>query len=270
MVAIFAARKRLGRLAGWAAALAMLYTSVLVAVAGIEVYAGRVIFEEYLLIAPDIRLGLLADGLSFPTLAIVVLLCTALAFYSIRYVEHRVELLYHTASDSTQTGHYARFFYLFLFFPVGFIGSILSTNLVSLYFFLEVLTIALFFLMAYFGYVERVRVAFISLSWGIHRGVVLLGRIGCGLQPDREFRDLGASSHGGELPGDGHHRLFHHRTVDEASDRTVPRLDAFGACRATPPALPDCWRCMPTWPFISSSGLESCRWQRISRGLVPR
>ncbi len=166
-VAIFAARKGLGRLAGWAAAAAMLYTTVLVAVAGIEVYAGRVIFEEYLLIAPDIRLGLLADGLSFPTLAVVVLLCTALAFYSIRYVEHRVELLYHTASDSTQTGHYARFFYLFLFFPVGFIGSILSTNLVSLYFFLEVLTIALFFLMAYFGYLERVRVAFISLSWGI-------------------------------------------------------------------------------------------------------
>ncbi len=166
-VVIFVARKRIGRLAGWAAALTMLYTTLLVSIAGVEVYAGRVIFEEYLLIAPDIRLGLLADGLSFPTLAIVVLLCTALGFYSIRYVEHRVELLYHTASESAQIGYYARFFYLFLFFPAGFIGSILSTNLVSLYFFLEVLTIALFFLMAYFGYLERVRVAFISLSWGI-------------------------------------------------------------------------------------------------------
>ncbi len=166
-VVIFVAKKRLGRLSGWVAVLAMLYTTLLVSIAGFEIYAGRVVSEEYLLIAPDIRLGLLADGLSFPTLAIVVLLCTALGFYSIRYVEHRVELLYHTASEQTQIGHYARFFYLFLFFPAGFIGSILSTNLVCLYFFLEVLTIALFFLMSYFGYRERVRVAFISLAWGI-------------------------------------------------------------------------------------------------------
>ena len=166
-VVIFLGRNRFGLLAGRAATLAMLYTTVLVGIAGIQVSAGGVIFEEYLLIAPDIRLGLLADGLSLPTLAVVVLLCTALALYSIRYIEHRVDLLYHTASESAQTGHYARFFYLFLFFPAGFIGSILSTNLVSLYFFLEVLTIALFFLMAYFGYRERERVAFISLSWGI-------------------------------------------------------------------------------------------------------
>ena len=166
-VAIFLARTKLARLSGWMAALALLYTTCLVVVAGIEVYGGKVLYEEYLVIAPDIRLGLLADGLSFPTLAVVVLLCTALAFYSIHYVDHRVELLYHAASESVQIGHYTRFFYLFLFFPVGFIGSILSTNLVSIYFFLEVLTIALFFLMAYFGYVERVRVAFISLSWGI-------------------------------------------------------------------------------------------------------
>lgn len=167
VVIFLLARTKLARLSGWMAALALLYTACLVVVAGIEVYGGTVLYEEHLIIAPDIRLGLLADGLSFPTLAVVVLLCTALAFYSIDYVHHRVELIYHAASESVQIVHYARFFYLFLFFPVGFIGSILSTNLVSIYFFLEVLTIALFFLMAYFGYVERVRVAFISLSWGI-------------------------------------------------------------------------------------------------------
>ncbi len=173
-VVIFLARTKLARLSGWMAALALLYTTCLVVVAGIEVYGGKVLYEEHLIIAPDIRLGLLADGLSFPTLAVVVLLCTALAFYSIHYVDHRVELLYHAASESVKIGHYARFFYLFLFFPVGFIGSILSTNLVSIYFFLEVLTIALFFLMAYFGYVERVRVAFISLFWGIVGALLFL------------------------------------------------------------------------------------------------
>ena len=166
-VVIFSLKRRIGHLAGWVAALAMVYTTGLVLFAGAQVYRGTTLREDYFLIAPDIRLGLLADGLSLPTLAVIVLLCTALAFYSIHYVEHRVEILYANASERAQLGYYTRFFYLFLYFPAGFIGAILSTNLVSLYFFLEVLTITLFFLMANFGYVERVRVAFISLSWGI-------------------------------------------------------------------------------------------------------
>ena len=173
-VLIFMTRHRVGRRAGWIAAVALLYTTLLAAVASIEVYRGAVLVEEYLLIAPSIRLGLLADGLSVPTLAIVLLLCTALAFYSIRYIEHRVEIIYRDQTERTQLGYYARFFYLFPFFPVGFIGTILSTNLVSLYFFLEVLTITLFFLMAYFGYRERVRVAFISLFWGIIGALLFL------------------------------------------------------------------------------------------------
>ena len=166
-VVIFSMKRKLGRLAGWVASFAMLYTTALTLWAGAKVYGGKTLHEEYLVIAPDIRLGLLADGLSLPTLAVVVLLCTALSFYSIRYVEHRIEVLYSTAGETTALRYYARFFYLFLFFPAGFIGAILSTNLISLYFFLEVLTITLFFLMANFGYVERVRVAFISLTWGI-------------------------------------------------------------------------------------------------------
>ena len=171
---IFVTRKRPGRGAGWIAALALLYATALTGLAGVEVLGGAVIVEEYLLIAPGISLGLLADGLSLPTLAVVLLLCTALAFYSIRYVEHRVDVLYKGETLQTRTGDYARFFYLFPFFPVGFIGTILSTNLVSLYFFMEVLTIAIFFLMAFFGYRERVRVAFISLSWGIIGALLFL------------------------------------------------------------------------------------------------
>ena len=173
-VVIFATRKRTGRPAGWIAAITLLYTTGLVALAGIEVTRGAVLVEEYLLIAPDIRLGLMADGLSLPTLAVVCLLSTALAFYSIRYVEYRIEVLYQAEAAQIQTAHYARFFYLFLFFPVGFIGTILSTNLVSLYFFLELSTVTLFFLMAFFGYRERVRVAFISLSWGLIGALLFL------------------------------------------------------------------------------------------------
>ena len=53
-------------------------------------------------------------------------------------------------------------------------GTILSTNLVAVYFFMEVLTLTLFFLMAYYGYRERVRVAMVSLTWGIIGALLFL------------------------------------------------------------------------------------------------
>ena len=173
-VIIFLSRRRAAHLAGWIAAVALLYTTCLSLYVSVAVQQTGVISEEYLVIAPGIHLGLLADGLSAPTLAVVLLLCTALAFYSIRYVEHRVEILYYSENELAQASYYARFFYLLLFFPVGFIGTILSTNLVTLYFFMEVLTITLFFLMAFFGYQERVRVAFVSFSWGIIGALLFL------------------------------------------------------------------------------------------------
>ena len=172
--AVFAVRRRVGRRAGWIVAGALLYATGLAAAATIEVRGGAAIAEEYLRIAPGVRLGLLADGLALPTLVVVCVLCTALAVYSIRYVEHRVEALYGAETEAARAAHQARFFYLFPLFPTGFIGTILSTNLVSLYFFLELLTLALFFLMAYFGYRERVRVAMISLSWGIAGALLFL------------------------------------------------------------------------------------------------
>ena len=163
-----------GHSVGWIATGTLLYPTALGVWVGVAVSQGDVVTEEYWLIAPDIRFGLLADGLSLPTLAVVLLLCAALSMYSIRYIEHRVETIYGDLPADVQTRYYSRFFYLLPFFPVGFIGTILSTNLVTLYFFLEVLTVALFFLMAFFGYRERVRVAFISLSWGIIGALLFL------------------------------------------------------------------------------------------------
>ncbi len=171
---VAATRRRGGRTSGWIAALGLLWTSALVGLAGLEVARGGTLREEYLEIAPGVRLGLLADGLSLPVLAVVVLLCTALATYSIRYVERRVEKLYGDQPAAVRAAYYTRFFALFPFFPLGFIGTILSTNLVSLYFFMEVLTITLFFLMAFFGYRERVRIAFMSLGWGIIGALLFL------------------------------------------------------------------------------------------------
>ena len=167
-------RRRFSRAAGWITSLALLYATGLAGAVTLDVSRGTPILEDYLVISPGIELQLLADGLSAPTLSIVLLLCTALAIYSIRYIEHRVAVLYGTAAPEAQAAHYSRFFALLPFFPVGFVGTILSTNLVAVYFFMEVLTVTLFFLMAYFGYRERVRIAMVSLSWGIVGALLFL------------------------------------------------------------------------------------------------
>ena len=164
---ILLTRRRIGHAAGWIVAGSLLYTTCLAVFVTVEISRRGVVFDESLVLAPGVGLRLLADGLSAPPLAVILLLCTALAFYSIRYVEHRIEVLYAAETAATRAGYYTRFFTLLPYFPVGFIGVLMRTNLVAVYFFLEVLTIALFFLMAYFGYRERVRIAFVSLAWGI-------------------------------------------------------------------------------------------------------
>ena len=132
-VVVFLARNHIGRFAGWVTSGALVYTTSLVMVAAVSVIRGQIIIEEYRVIAPNtqnpdaIRLGLLADGLSVSTLAVVLLLCTALALYSIRYIEHRIEILYVDEDQVGQDRHYVRFFYLLPLFPVGFIGTILSS-----------------------------------------------------------------------------------------------------------------------------------------------
>ncbi len=89
-VIVFVLRHRIGRFAGWVTSGALLYTTVLVMVAAVFVSRGNALVEEYRVVAPNIQipdaihLGLLADGLSISTLVVVVLLCAALATYSMR------------------------------------------------------------------------------------------------------------------------------------------------------------------------------------------
>jgi NADH-quinone oxidoreductase subunit M len=131
--------------------------------AGVAVYRGKVIYEKYPVIAKQIDLSLLGDGLSLPVALVINILCTVLAFYSIHYVEHRIEILYSDFDERTRLKYYTRFFILYLFFPTGFVGVCFTTNLVAMYFFLELLPIPLYFIMAYFGYIQRVRVAMMCL-----------------------------------------------------------------------------------------------------------
>jgi len=167
---IFLTRYKIGKKAGWIAGITLLYTTALLSLVGIRVYQGEIIFEEYLSF-PMVNLNLLADGLSIPIALIMNLCCIVLAFYSIHYVEHRIELIYGEVDKKTWLMYYTRFFILFSFFSTGFMGIAFSTNLITMYFFMELLTIIpLYFIMAQFGYsdfIERYKVALMCLFWGI-------------------------------------------------------------------------------------------------------
>ncbi len=167
---IFIPRSANRYIAGWITIGALAYTTVLLSLAGVQVHQQGSIFERYP-IGPEVSLNLLADGLSLPVALIINLICLALAIYSLHYVDHRIELIYRTTDPRTSTLYHKRFFFLYLFFPAGFMGVAFSTNLISIYLFLELLTIIpLYFIMAQFGYsdfITRYKVALMCLFWGV-------------------------------------------------------------------------------------------------------
>lgn len=180
---IFLTRPKIGDKAGWIAGITLIYTTTLLCIVGIRVHQGEIIYEEHPLGA-TVNFNFLADGLSLPVALIINLICTALAFYSIHYVEHRIEAIYGEVDKGTWLMYYTRFFFLFTLFSTGFMGVTFSTNLIAMYFFMEILTIIpLYFIMAQFGYsdfIERYRVALMCLFWGVAGATFfLIGIIWC-------------------------------------------------------------------------------------------
>ena len=166
-----------GFLFGWISIASLIYTTVLLIIAGFRLYTDGQIFEQYT-IGPDVSLNLLADGLSLPVGLIINLICIALASYSLHYVEHRIDIIYPEADADTRNLYFKRFFFLYLFFPAGFMGVAFSTNLITVYLFLELLTIIpLYFIMAQFGYsdyISRYKVALMCLFWGVAGATLFL------------------------------------------------------------------------------------------------
>jgi len=172
-IVILLTRRILGKKAAFIAGIALLYTTALLCIMSIRLYQGTVISEGYLW-GPYVSFGLLADGLSLPIALIINIICTALAFHSLRYMEQRVDILYGEEDEKTKINYYTAYFGLYLLVSAAFMGICFATNLIVLYLFIELLIIPFYLLISYFGYIDRFRVAVMCFLWGIVGGTFVL------------------------------------------------------------------------------------------------
>jgi len=161
-VCYFAA-PRLGRAVGWLAFLSTVYTTALMLTSAQQIYsAGSQIAESYTW-APSAGLtfGFLADGFSFPVLVIVNLVLAASTVYSMPYMAKRLEAL----ESGEKRRRFGIYFMNYMLVSAGLAGIILSTNLIELYLFLELVLIPTFVIISLFGYAQKERVGIIYIIW---------------------------------------------------------------------------------------------------------
>ena len=157
--------------------------------------------------------GLRLDGLSLPFALIIYILCTVIALYSRPYMVHKVKedlpghhngsvvgggggahssgpsvhgpdaLATRNIESGSQTtvldtqqyvnNQVALYFALYLAFSMGMLGTVLATNLIEFYVFFELMLVPSFFLIAFYGYGARRRIALMFFFW-THVGAVVL------------------------------------------------------------------------------------------------
>ena len=150
--------------------------------------------------------GLRLDGLSLPFALIIYILCTVIALYSKPYMVHKVseDLPEHKGgqgndssaqssdhgsnagspnisgsqltvleTDQRVKNQMALYFSLYLAFSMGMLGTVLATNLIEFYVFFELMLVPSFFLIAFYGYGARRRIALMFFFW-THAGAVVL------------------------------------------------------------------------------------------------
>lgn len=148
--------------------------------------------------------SMLLDAVSAPIAISIGLVTSMISIYSLRYMEHRFEEMEREGHRPASWGVY---FMLYVMFSAAMMGTVLSTNLIEFYLFLEVSLLPSFLLIAFYGYGKRERIALLYLIW-THVGALafLVGVLLLGLNahtfdfynPIREVANLGL---GNVLPG---------------------------------------------------------------------
>ncbi|MCS7103184.1 MAG: NADH-quinone oxidoreductase subunit M [Candidatus Korarchaeum sp.] len=122
--------------------------------------------------------SMLLDAISAPVAISIGLVTSMISVYSLRYMEHRFEEMEREGHKPASWGVY---FMLYVMFSAAMMGTVLSTNLIEFYLFLEVSLLPSFLLIAFYGYGRRERIALLYLIWthvgalAFLVGVLLLG-----------------------------------------------------------------------------------------------
>lgn len=188
-------------------------STMLLLIASSNLQGGRSAYVESYAWSQFGNFGLRIDGLSLPFAIIINILCTVLTLYSKPYMLHKIKESFEenfgkreSASDSIKyrsnaggneiktltvsksdeeqyvNHHMGLYFALYLTFSMGMLGTVLATNLIEFYVFFELMLVPSFFLLAFYGYGERKRIALMFFFW-THVGavVLLLGLLAMGL-----------------------------------------------------------------------------------------
>ena len=188
-------------------------STMLLFIASFNLQGGRSAYVESYTWSQFGNFGLRIDGLSLPFAVIINILCTVLTLYSKPYMLHKIKESFEvnsgkreSTSDSSNYGsntggneiktvtvsksteeqyinhHMGLYFALYLTFSMGMLGTVLATNLIEFYVFFELMLVPSFFLIAFYGYGERRRIALMFFFW-THVGAVilLLGLLSMGL-----------------------------------------------------------------------------------------
>ena len=188
-------------------------STMLLFIASSNLQGGRSAYVESYAWSQFGNFGLRIDGLSLPFAIIINILCTVLTLYSKPYMLHKIKESFEENSDKRESApdsneyksnaggneiktltvsksaeqqyvnhHMGLYFALYLTFSMGMLGTVLATNLIEFYVFFELMLVPSFFLIAFYGYGERKRIALMFFFW-THVGavVLLLGLLAMGL-----------------------------------------------------------------------------------------
>ncbi|HJR85703.1 MAG TPA: NADH-quinone oxidoreductase subunit M [Nitrososphaeraceae archaeon] len=197
-------KKRGGNATTWFSFGILAISTMLLLLASFNLQGGRSAYEESYAWSQFGNFGLRIDGLSLPFAIIINVLCTVLTIYSKPYMLHKIkesfeedsgkkentadsgeyegnaggnEIKTLTVSKSSEeqyiNHHMGLYFALYLTFSMGMLGTVLATNLIEFYVFFELMLVPSFFLLAFYGYGERKRIALMFFFW-THVGAVVL------------------------------------------------------------------------------------------------
>ncbi|HKU49624.1 MAG TPA: NADH-quinone oxidoreductase subunit M [Nitrososphaera sp.] len=207
-VAYVIGRKAGVNVATWFSFGALAVSTGLLAIPALAIFGdGQQVYTESYTWGQFGDFGLRLDGLSLPFALTIYILCTVLALYSKPYMVHKVsEDLPGHGTHGSSSGHssvgssgssssgpgsqttattavvdsqkyvnnqMALYFALYLAFSMGMLGTVLATNLIEFYVFFELMLVPSFFLVAFYGYGARRRIALMFFFW-THVGAVVL------------------------------------------------------------------------------------------------